>query len=165
MTNNDLLRRLRYALNLDGKTMAEIFGQAGYEIGPADALKFLKKDDEPGFVVCDDTVMGFFLDGLIIHKRGRDQQSFQPAPLTNNLILRKLRIALELTDEDMLGLLKQADVNISKSQVISHVSQRRAPKFQGMRETNSCGNFIQRPYLGLPDIASSATGEALNGDK
>lgn len=122
MTNNDLLRRLRYALNLNGATMAEIFAMAGYEIGPADALKFLKKDGEHGFAACDDAVMTNFLDGLITYKRGRQDQKSgmtQPADvaLTNNLILRKLRIALELNDEEMLGILRRADVHISKSEL------------------------------------------------
>jgi uncharacterized protein YehS (DUF1456 family) len=122
MTNNDLLRRLRYALDLNGSSMAEIFALAGYEIGPAEALKFLKKDDEYGFVACDNTVMNHFLDGLIIHKRGRQEQkagAAQPAgfAFTNNLILRKLRIALELNDEAMIAIMKLASVDISKPQL------------------------------------------------
>ncbi len=122
MTNNDLLRRLRYALNLNGVTMTEIFALAGYQIGPAEALKFLKKEEEPGFVACDDVAMGYFLDGLIVYRRGRQEQPAVAGPvaegaLTNNLILRKLRIALELNDEAMIEILKLAGVVISKAQL------------------------------------------------
>ena len=146
MTNNDLLRRLRYALNLDGATLAEIFALAGYEIGPADALKFLKKEDDKGFVACDDTVMGSFLDGLITWKRGRQDiksGTAQPpgAPLTNNLILRKLRIALELTDEEMLGILKEADVHISKSELSAMF------RTVGHRNYKECGDQFLRNFI------------------
>jgi uncharacterized protein YehS (DUF1456 family) len=119
MTNNDLLRRLRYALNLSGETIAELCSLGGYEIRPIEVLKLLKKEDETGFVACDDGVMGPFLDGLIISRRGAQE----PKPgsgkasdmaLNNNLILRKLRIALELNDEAMLAILGRAGVRISK---------------------------------------------------
>ena len=146
MTNNDLLRRLRYALNLNGTTMAEIYALAGYEIGPADVLKFLKKEDENGFVACDDTVMTFFLDGLITCKRGRQENKPgtarpEPVVLTNNLILRKLRIALELNDEDMIGILKQADVQISKSELSAMF------RAVGHRNYKECGDQFLRSFL------------------
>jgi uncharacterized protein YehS (DUF1456 family) len=146
MTNNDLLRRLRYALNLNGVTMAEIFALAGYEIGPADALKFLKKEEEQGFVACDDTVMTYFLDGLIIYRRGRQDNApvmVRPvaAPLTNNLILRKLRIALELNDEAMINILKLAEVHISKSQLSAMF---RAVEHRNYKE---CGDQFMRNFI------------------
>ena len=146
MTNNDLLRRLRYALDLNGVTMAEIYALAGYEIGPVDALKFLKKEDEHGFVICDDTVMGLFLDGLITYKRGRhDTKSYTVKPtevaLTNNLILRKLRIALELNEEEMLGILKQADVHISKSELSAMF------RTVGHRNYKECGDQFLRNFI------------------
>jgi uncharacterized protein YehS (DUF1456 family) len=121
MTNNDLLRRLRYALKLNGETIAEICRLAGYEIGPIEVLKLLKKEDEHGFTVCDDIVMNAFLDGLITHKRGRREAGPAPVPvsggLTNNIILRKLRIALELNDEKMIEIFLQAGVTISKPEL------------------------------------------------
>jgi uncharacterized protein YehS (DUF1456 family) len=146
MTNNDLLRRLRYALNLNGLTMSEIFALAGYEIGPAEALKFLKKEQEQGFVACDDAVMMCFLDGLIIYRRGRqDQSAVTPQPaetvLTNNLILRKLRIALELNDEAMIDILKLAEVPISKSQL--------SAMFRSVEHRNykQCGDQFMRNFI------------------
>lgn len=146
MTNNDLLRRLRYALNLNGVSMAEIFALAGHEIGPADALKFLKKDEEPGFVACDNRVMNAFLDGLISWKRGRQEHNAdmnQPAgfAFTNNLILRKLRIALELNDEAMIAILKLADVTISKPQL--------SAMFRSVEHRNykECGDQFMRNFI------------------
>jgi uncharacterized protein YehS (DUF1456 family) len=146
MTNNDLLRRLRYALNLNGVTMAEIFNLAGHDIGPAEALKFLTKEEEPGYVPSDDTAMNLFLDGLIIYKRGRQEPRPgaappAPAPLTNNLILRKLRIALELTDEEMIGILKLADVQMSKPQLSAMF---RTAEHRNYKE---CGDQFMRKFI------------------
>jgi len=146
MTNNDLLRRLRYALNLNGVSIAEICALAGHEIGPVEVLNLLKKEDEKGFVVCDDAVMGAFLDGLIISRRGpRDvspgvHQSSEVL-LNNNLILRKLRIALELNDADMLALFKRAGVSISKPEL--------SALFRGIGQRNykECGDQLLRNFV------------------
>jgi uncharacterized protein YehS (DUF1456 family) len=146
MTNNDLLRRLRYALNLNGETIAELCTLGGHEIRPIDVLKLLKKEEETGFVVCDDTVMGAFLDGLIISRRG----AHDPKPgsaktmamaLNNNLILRKLRIALELNDEAMLAILDKAGVQLSKSELSAMF------RAEGHRNYKLCGDQILRNFI------------------
>jgi len=71
MTNNDVLRQLRYALNMNDSRMIEIFKLADHEIGESKLSGLLKKEDEEGFINCGDAVLGYFLDGLILHKRGR----------------------------------------------------------------------------------------------
>lgn len=142
MNNNDLLRQLRYALNIDGKAMAEIFRQAGHEIGPVEALRYLKKEGDAGFVACSDEVMGYFLDGLIACKRGPTEHVSPPVEsLSNNLVLRKLRIALAFNDNDMINILKQADVVISKSQLSSMF---RAPDHRNYKE---CGDQFLRNFV------------------
>lgn len=146
MTNNDLLRRLRYALNLNGVSIAEICALAGYEIGPLEVLNLLKKEDEKGFVVCDDALMGAFLDGLITSRRGpRDAPSgASPAAeglLNNNIVLRKLRIALELNDAAMLDIFRQAGVSISKAEL--------SALFRGVGQRNykECGDQLLRNFV------------------
>ena len=146
MTNNDLLRRLRYALNLNGETIAELCTLGGHEIRPIDVLKLLKKEEETGFVVCDDTVMGAFLDGLIISRRGTHEEKPGPAKttdaaLSNNLILRKLRIALELTDEAMLAVLGKAGVMISKPELSAMF------RAEGHRNYKPCGDQFLRNFI------------------
>lgn len=146
MTNNDLLRRLRYALNLNGETIAEICTLGGHEIGPLDALKLLKKEEEPGFVACDDRLMGAFLEGLIISRRGAQEPKPGPerAPeigLNNNLILRKLRIALELNDDAMLATLAKASVRLSKSELSAMF------RAQGHRNYKPCGDQFLRNFI------------------
>ena len=146
MTNNDLLRRLRYALNLDGETIAGLCTLGGHEIRPIDVLKLLKKEDENGFAVCDDTMMDSFLDGLIISRRGAHDPkpgSANTADLTlnNNLILRKLRIALELNDEAMLAILGKAGVRISKAELSALF------RAEGHRNYKTCGDQMLRNFI------------------
>jgi uncharacterized protein YehS (DUF1456 family) len=146
MTNNDLLRRLRYALNLNGETIAELCMLGGQEIRPIDVLKLLKKEEEPGFVACDDRVMSAFLDGLIVSRRG----AIEPKPgsanaaemeLNNNLILRKLRIALELNEEAMLAILAKAGVRLSKPELSAMF------RSEGHRNYKPCGDQFLRNFI------------------
>ncbi|CAG0985418.1 hypothetical protein GEOBC_02065 [Geobacteraceae bacterium] len=146
MTNNDLLRRLRYALNLNGETIAGLCALGGLDIKPIDVLKLLKKEEEPGFAGCDDSVMGAFLDGLIISRRGPQEQKPDAVRdttgvLSNNLILRKLRIALELNEEAMLALLAKVGVQISKSELSAMF------RAQGHRNYKPCGDQFLRNFI------------------
>lgn len=142
MTNNDLLRRLRYALNLNGVSIAGLCALGGNQIGPVEVLNLLRKEDEKGFTVCDDAVLGAFLDGLVTSRRGpRDAPPAAAGPLNNNLILRKLRIALELNDADMLAVFRQAGVSISKAEL--------SALFRGVGQRNykACGDQLLRNFV------------------
>lgn len=146
MTNNDILRRLRYSLNINDSTMIEIFKLAEHEIEQSKLTDLLKKEDEEGHVACSNDVLGHFLDGLIFYKRGKKEmqpgQAIKPvSPLTNNAILKKLRIALELREDDMLGILKLADTAISKSELNALFRK------QGHRNYKECGDQFLRSFL------------------
>jgi uncharacterized protein YehS (DUF1456 family) len=146
MTNNDLLRRLRYALNLNGETIAELCALGGNEISPVEVLKLLKKEDEHGFVMCDDLTMGAFLDGLIISRRGAQEPKLDAGPkvaavLNNNLILRKLRIALELNEEAMLAVMARSGVKISRSELSAMF------RAKGQKNYKQCGDQFLRNFI------------------
>jgi len=146
MNNNDIVRQLRYALNMNDSTMIEIFKLADHEIGQSILTGLLKKDDEEGFVNCGDIVLGYFLDGLIVYKRGRKEmkpgETRRPdSRLTNNIILKKLRIALELKEDDMLAVLKLAEVDISKSELSALFRK------QGHKNYTECGDQFLRKFL------------------
>lgn len=118
MTNNDILRRLRYALNLDNAALLRLFDLGGHSLSPGDLDLLLKKDEEPGFVECPDILLLAFLDGLVASRRGpRDQGTAESVELNNNLVLRKVRIALELKDADMLRILEAGGMKASKSEL------------------------------------------------
>jgi len=156
MTNNDLLRRLRYALNLNGETIAGLCALGGHDIKPVAVLNLLKKEDEPGFIVCDDLVMGAMLDGLIISRRGPQEQAEESVTaaagvLHNNLILRKLRIALALNEESMLSLLAKAGVKLSKSELSAMF------RATGHRNYKPCGDQFLRNFIrGLTLVSRSS---------
>ena len=146
MTNNDILRSLRYTLNINDSTMIGIFKLADHEIEQSNLTGLLKKEDEEGFVNCSDDVLGYFLDGLILHKRGRKEikpgeTRKSDSRLTNNAILKKLRIALELKEDDMLGILKLANVDISKSELTALFRK------EGHKNYKECGDQFLRKFL------------------
>ena len=119
MTNNDVLRRIRYTFNFDDTKMIAIFGLAGLEVTRAEVSEWLKKDDDLDYKSCNDVTLATFLNGLIIEKRGK-KDGPQPVPetsLNNNIIFRKLKIALNLQAEEVLALIKQADFSMSKHEL------------------------------------------------
>jgi len=146
MNNNDIVRQLRYALDMNDSTMIEIFKLADHEIGQSILTGLLKKEDEEGFVNCGDVVLGYFLDGLILHKRGRKEMKpgetrRSDSRLTNNIILKKVRIALELKEDDMLAVLKMAEVDISKSELSALFRK------EGHKNYKECGDQFLRKFL------------------
>ena len=146
MNNNDILRRIRYALDIRDEEMIEIFKLADYKTDRAALTALLRKEDEDGYVACNRKVLGFFLDGLILHKRGRKEDApakpQTPAlPLTNNAVLKKLRIALELKEDDMLDTLKLAGVEISKAELTALFRK------EGHKNYKECGDQFLRNFL------------------
>ena len=146
MINNDILRRFRYALNISDATMLDIFSLSGHAIDPSLLAGLLKKEDEKGFVECGNEIMLFFLDGLIVHKRGKTEIKQGEAkrtesPLTNNAILKKIRIALEFKEEDMLETLKRGGMDISKSELSALFRKK------GHKHYKDCGDQFLRSFL------------------
>lgn len=146
MVHNDVLRSIRYALDLSEPKLIELI----HRVDPAfaidrDAVRaLLLKEDEPGHLPCSDAVLARFLDGLIVDRRGRDegrpQRPFE-ARVSNNLVLKKLRIAFELTDLDMLALFDAAGFAVSKSELSALFRQ---PDHRNYRP---CGDQMLRNFL------------------
>ena len=116
---NDILRRIRYTFEFSDSKMMEIFALAGYEITRAQISDWLKKDDDPAYNDLDDNHLAIFLNGLIIEKRGKKEgpQPIAEKRLNNNIVLRKLKIALDLKDDNILEILALADMRISKHEL------------------------------------------------
>jgi uncharacterized protein YehS (DUF1456 family) len=143
MTNNDMLRRIRYTFNFDDSKMIAIFGLAGLEVTRAEVSDWLKKDDDPDYKNCADQQLATFLNGLIIEKRGK-KDGPQPEPektLNNNIIFRKLKIALNLQADDVIKMVNQADFRISKHELSAFF---RKPGHKHYRE---CKDQVLRYFL------------------
>ncbi len=146
MITNDVLRRLRFALNLDDQEMIKIFKLAEFDMTPPRLVNIMKKEEEPGHVLCRDDVLARFLDGFIIYRRGA-QEGKKPeyVPLgelmSKNEVLRKLRIALELKDTDIIDMMKLAEFDVSKTE-LSAIFRRK-----GHRNYKECGNQFLRNFI------------------
>ena len=150
MTNNDILRRLRYALTISNDQMVEMFAKGNLTVDHAQLHSWLLKEaaegeeQDPGFVPCPDAALSQFLDGFIAVRRGvREDAPPQVIPnrINNNLILRKLRIGLDYKEEDMLGTLKLANFNLSKSELSALFRAKDHKHYQ------DCGDQILRNFL------------------
>ena len=143
MTNNDVLRRVRYIFDFNDDKMIAIFALTDLEVSREQISKWLKKDDDEDYQSCADVKLATFLNGLIIDKRGK--KPGEPAAietkLTNNLIFRKLKIALDLKDEDILKLLESVDFRLSKHELSAFF---RKPGHKNYRE---CKDQVLRNFL------------------
>jgi len=119
MTNNDVLRRVRFIFDFGDSKMISIFGLANYQVTREQVSQWLKKDDDPDFQECSDTQLAIFLNGLIIDKRGKKDgaQTEPESRLTNNIIFMKLKIALNLKAEDVLRILGLVDFSLGKHEL------------------------------------------------
>ncbi len=143
MTNNDVLRRIRYTFNFDDSKMIAIFALAGLEVIRAEISDWLKKDDDPDYKNCGDLQLATFLNGLIIEKRGK-KDGPQPEPektLNNNIIFRKLKIALNLQADEVIEMINKADFRISKHELSAFF---RKPGHKHYRE---CKDQVLRYFL------------------
>jgi uncharacterized protein YehS (DUF1456 family) len=124
VTNNDVFRSLVQVLDVSESTVADIFKLAEHPVDQAKISGFLKADNDPDYLECNDNHMTLFLDGLITYRRGKSEKSpLKPKeifpPLTNNIIFKKLRIAFDLKEEDLVELMSLADYEVSKSELSS----------------------------------------------
>jgi uncharacterized protein YehS (DUF1456 family) len=143
MSNNDILRTLRYTFHFHDHKMAEIFALGGMNVFFEEVALWLKKEDDPDFKKLYDKDLAAFLNGLIILNRGKKDDKI-PVPeksLNNNLILRKLRIALNFKDEDMLDIFALRGFRLSKHELSAFF---RNPTQAQFRE---CKDQVLRNFL------------------
>ncbi|WP_369901313.1 DUF1456 family protein [Bacillus manliponensis] len=161
ISNNDILKRVRYAMDIKDIDMVEIFKLGGMEITKEEVLDMLTKvkkspqqevDEENDYVLtCDIMMLESFLNGFITFKRGKqDPKSGQPAgqamPLqtnesANNLLLKKMKIALSLTSEDVLDILDSVGVKVTKGELGALLRKK------GHKNYKECGDRYARNFL------------------
>ena len=155
MENNDILIRLRYALEIKNKEMAEIFKLGGMEVTVPEVIKILTKSDEEAEyddqMKVNNSMLDLFLNGFIIFKRGKQEpkpgQSDTPEPTikrtanVNNLLLKKVKIALALTTEDMLEIFENAGITVTKGELGALLRK------EGHKNYKECGDKYARNFL------------------
>ena len=143
MINNDILRRLRYSFDFNDTKMIALFAEAGVEVTREQVSDWLKQEEDPDYKACSDVLFASFLNGLINDRRGK-KDGPQPEPekrLSNNIIFRKLKIALDLKDEDILDIMQLADFNISKHELSALFRK------VGHKHYRECKDQILRRFL------------------
>lgn len=146
---NSVLRRIRFALSLNDGATQELFKLMDYEM-PLEYLHgLMKAEDAKGFIPCRDKILALFLDALIVKKRGKQEGPNAKAPqalkagerITNNDILRKIKIAMNYREDDMLKILKSADFNVGKSELSALFRNK------NHRNYKSCNDQFLRNFL------------------
>ncbi|MBK3518884.1 YehS family protein [Carboxylicivirga marina] len=146
MENNDILRRLRFTLSLDDDKMIALFGLGNLKVDRAAVSNWLKRDGDEYFIEMSDKELASFFNGLIVDKRGR-QEGREPIAeerLNNNLILKKLKIALSLTSDDIVEAFQLIDKRITTSEIGAFL---RNPNHSKYREFN--GQYLRNLLNGL----------------
>lgn len=144
MTNNDILRRLRYTFDFTDEKMMYLFESGGRKTPREHVSDWLKKEEDPDVKILENVELAAFLNGFINDRRGK-KEGPQPAPetsLSNNVILRKLKIALNLKDDDILKMLELTGKDVSKHEISAFF---RHPDQNQYRECKDqiLRNFIQ----------------------
>ncbi len=143
MSNNDILRRIRFTFDFNDDKMISLWASAGGRANRAEISDWLKKEDDPQFQSLHDKQLAIFLNGFIIDRRGkRDGEIPKPEKtLDNNIILRKLKIALNLRDDDMVAILGLADLKVSKHEITAMFRKK------DQRQYRACLDQFLRNFL------------------
>jgi uncharacterized protein YehS (DUF1456 family) len=143
MDNSDILKILRKALAPGDDELAAIFELAGYKPAATDG-------NDPG----GDRVLQAFLEGLILRERGPRADNTPPnlhaGALTNNDILKKLRIALNLQELDTQLVFEEGGASVSASEINALF---RKP---GNKHFRQCSDELLRQFLAglIPSLES-----------
>lgn len=143
MTNNGVLRRIRYLFNFNDAQMIAVFKLAEHDVSREDVCEWLKKEEDPDLIEITDEELAIFLNGLIIKERGRKEGPL-PKPekeLSNNMILRKMKIALKLKTDDIIDLFRSIDKKISKHELSAFFRNPNNKSYE------PCGNQYLRNFF------------------
>lgn len=147
MTNNDFLRSFRYALELDPSALRAFFAEGGEHLPLWSVAAMLKGDEEAGFEPLSDDLLKSFLAGVITTYRGPrpasepERKPGDPRALSNNRVLRALRIAFELRDSDIQELMQAAGREVSKTELGALFRR------EDHRNYQPCGDQFMRAFL------------------
>ncbi len=136
MSNNDILRTLRYTFDFKDNQMIEIFGLSGKEVSKSEVINWMKKEEDEGYQAFFDKDLAYFLNGLIVKNRGKKDGELPKAEksLNNNQIFRKLRIALTYKEDDILEVLSSVGMHISPHELSAFFRNPKQPQYRVCRD-------------------------------
>lgn len=70
LSNNDIIKKLRVALQLRDDEIVDIIKLADFNVSKSELGAFFRKEDHPKFMPLNDQILRYFLNGLVIHMRG-----------------------------------------------------------------------------------------------
>lgn len=143
MTNNDILRRLRYTLSLNDAAVAHLFELGGQRAHLDEVDRWTRPDEDPAFEPLNDYALATFLNGLIVDRRGVTQNAPTETEerLSNNDILRKLKIAFKLRSNEVQSMFSLAGKRVGEHEVTALF---RRP---GTRQYRECNDQYLRWFL------------------
>ncbi|QOR62802.1 DUF1456 family protein [Sulfurovum sp. ST-21] len=158
INTNETLYRIHKALGLSIDEMLKAYTLAEYPMEREHLEALLKRRYDKGFELCSYEELGVFLDGLIVLKRGPSPKKAteeEAVELTNNLILKKLRIALELKEAETEIIFNLADVMLSKQELKSLFRK------EGHKNFKACSDELLTAFLeGLDEFCYVGEDEA-----
>ncbi|MEE9333717.1 MAG: DUF1456 family protein [Granulosicoccaceae bacterium] len=145
MDNNELLRRLRYSLQIDDQVAVRVIKQGGLKTTLEEVGTWRLKDEEPGFAGCPNQAISAFLAGYIVEKRGSQEGKPVPQPskahIENNTVLKLMKIALSMRGDDLQACMETGGASLSVSEVNALL---RKPDSRNYRQ---CGDQVLRQFL------------------
>ena len=126
MNNNDILKRLRYTLDFNDTQMVELFEAAPTPITRVEVSDWLKKEEDEDFKELSNLMLDVFLNGLIELKRGKKEGVVMVVNenLSNNDILKKVKIALNLKSTDIIAIMAIKDRKMSETELSAFLRNR-----------------------------------------
>lgn len=71
LSNNDILKKLRVALKLRDEDILKILSHVDFKITKGALNDLFRNEDHPNYVEAGDQILRNFLNGLVIHLRGK----------------------------------------------------------------------------------------------
>ncbi len=120
MRTNDIFRKITQSLTLGNLQIQQLFALSAIDLNDKEIANLLKTDYQPGFEPMPDYVLLIFLNNLIEQQRGKKNDAEQEviekhAKISNNDVLKKLRIAYNLHEQHVRDALKLATIELTKS--------------------------------------------------
>ncbi len=135
MNTNAILRKITQSLALDIPALQAIFASVDIDLTEKELGNLLKTDYEPRFEVLPEYVLALFLNGYIDRCRGKKagqepEVITKTAKISNNDVLKKLRIAHNLQEQQVREALKLVTIELTKSDLSALFRKPGHPQFK-----------------------------------